>query len=100
MNGLGNDGMSHPIVVVSDASAISDEVVKGQLQDVVISGLRSSVGQELPKTSRNGPHEEYTSSVLEVIRIMLGTPHKASFFAVVGLSGMGTGVIGTFLFTR
>ena len=76
MNGLGNYGMSHPIVVASDAPAISDEVVKGQLQDVVISGLRSSAGQELRKTSRNGPHEEYTSSVLEVIRIMLGTPTR------------------------
>lgn len=38
--------------------------------------------------------------VLAVVRIMLATEQSASFFIAVGLSGMGAGVIDTFLFIR
>lgn len=44
--------------------------------------------------------EEEGGGVLLVVRLMLGNLHNASFFAAVGLSGMGAGVIDTFLFIR
>lgn len=40
------------------------------------------------------------AGVLMAIRIMLGTDESASFFMAVVLSGMGSGVIDTFLFIR
>lgn len=36
--------------------------------------------------------------VMEALRVMFGSGERASFFAAVGLSGMGSGVIDTFLF--
>lgn len=38
--------------------------------------------------------------VLMAVRIMVSTDQSASFFMAVGLSGMGAGVIDTFLFIR
>lgn len=38
--------------------------------------------------------------VLMAVRIMVSTDQSASFFTAVGLSGMGAGVIDTFLFIR
>lgn len=48
--------------------------------------------------SIEGPREK--AGVLMAIRIMLGTDESASFFVAVVLSGMGSGVIDTFLFIR
>ena len=82
------------------AAAVPDYGVHGQAEDVVTPEPRSSDGQELLKISRNEPHGEDEGSVLTVVCIMLDSPRKASFFAAVGLSGMGAGVIDTFLFIR
>ncbi|CAM9243107.1 unnamed protein product, partial [Laminaria digitata] len=99
MKSEGNhDDASHTVVVVAAAS--SDGCGTGQVEDTVTSGLRSSDGQELPKPRKSEPYEEDKGSVLTVVCIMLGTPCKASFFAAVGFSGMGAGVIDTFLFIR
>lgn len=40
------------------------------------------------------------SGVCSAVRLMGGSAESASFFAAVGLSGMGAGVIDTFLFIR
>lgn len=92
------DNTSHTIVVLAAASPECG--VHGLAEEVVTSGPRNNDGQELLKTSKNEPHGEDKGSVLTVICIMLNTPYKASFFAAVGLSGMGAGVIDTFLFIR
>lgn len=60
----------------------------------------SSTGGE---GKREGGAEEGAGEkvgVVMAIRIMLGTDESASFFTAVVLSGMGRGVIDTFLFTR
>lgn len=44
--------------------------------------------------------DEGKGGVLEAVKILLGSTESASFFAAVGLSGMGAGVIDTFLFIR
>lgn len=92
-----DDDASHTIVVL--VAATSDCGVNGQADDMVTSGPGSSDGQELPTTGKSEPHEEQ-GTVLAVVCVMFGTPYKASFFAAVGLSGMGAGVIDTFLFIR
>lgn len=38
--------------------------------------------------------------MVSALKIMLGSRESASFFGAVGLSGMGAGVIDTFLFIR
>lgn len=47
-----------------------------------------------------GVEGEEEGGVLSVVRMMLGNAQNATFFAAVGLSGMGAGVIDTFLFIR
>lgn len=101
----GDGDASHRLVVLSDAassssSSSSEFGAKGKVEDMVTSEQRSSVGQELPKTGPSELHEEDKGGVLTAIRIMLSTPHTASFFVAVGLSGTGAGVIDTFLFIR
>lgn len=98
MERAGNDDSSHPTVVLAAAS--SDCGVDDQVEDTVTAAPTSSLGQELFETSKSEPHEEDKESLLTVVRVMLGTPHTATFFAAVGLSGMGAGIINTFLFIR
>lgn len=43
-------------------------------------------------------HDQKETGVLSALRIMFSTPQNASFFVSVTLSGMGKGVIETFLF--
>lgn len=100
MRHAGDDGdyASHTIVVLAAAS--SDCGVNGLAEELVHAGPRNSDGPELLKTSKHESHEKEKDSVWTVVCIMLDTPYKASFFAAVGLSGMGAGVIDTFLFIR
>ncbi|CAM9175600.1 unnamed protein product [Laminaria digitata] len=92
----------------NDAAAWKTELVKMErasdgdapIEGVVTSGPRSRFGQELHETSKSATREEDKVGVLAVVRVMLGTPHNATFFAAVGLSGMGAGVIDMFLFIR
>lgn len=100
-------GMKHadddddaPRSIAVHAAASSDGGVDGQVEGLAISGPRSSLGQKRVETSASEPPEEEEESVMAVVRIMLGTPHTASLFAAVGLSGMGAGIIDTFLFIR
>lgn len=47
------------------------------------------------------PHgEEKEGNMLPAVWAMLGTARTASFFTAVVISGMGAGVIDTFLFIR
>lgn len=47
-----------------------------------------------------GAKAKEQGGVLMAVRIMMDTGESASFFTAVGLSGMGAGVIDTFLFIR
>ncbi len=63
-------------------------------------GDSSSGGEAGPATSSSDSGREAPVGVLMAVRIMVGTDQNASFFTAVGLSGMGSGVIDTFLFIR
>lgn len=58
----------------------------------------SSTGEGEREGGAEGPREN--AGVAMAIRIMLGTDESASFFMAVVLSGMGRGIIDTFLFIR
>lgn len=59
----------------------------------------NSTGSEREE-GEGGARARDKAGVVMAIRIMLGTDESASFFVAVVLSGMGSGVIDTFLFIR
>eukprot|EP00904_Undaria_pinnatifida_P013765 jgi/Undpi1/9519/HiC_scaffold_27.g11975.m1 len=96
-----DDDASNPIVVF--ASGAAPDYICGGVEvqnEMVTSEPRNLLEDEPLKVSKSEPYEGGKISVLNVACIMLGTPYKASFFIAVGLSGMGAGVIDTFLFIR
>lgn len=93
-----DDDAPCPIAVLVAAS--SDCGVDGQVEDMAISEPRRSREQKRVEASASEPAEKDEESVLAAVRIMLGTPHTATFFAAVGLSGMAAGIMDTFLFIR
>lgn len=94
MERAGDSDASRAVVVPTTATA--DYGLSDAVEGVVTSRPRSTAGKKL----RIETHEEAKVGVLTAVRFMLGTPHKATFFAAVGLSGMGAGVIDMFLFIR
>lgn len=52
------------------------------------------------RTAQKGERAREKAGVLMAMKIMLGSDESASFFMAVVLSGMGSGVIDTFLFIR
>lgn len=87
-------------LVPTAADATADCGVSYQVEGVVSSEPRSCSGQELHEIGKSEMHEKEEVGVLAVVHVMLSTPHNATFFAAVGLSGMGAGVIDMFLFIR
>lgn len=95
------DGDAPSAVVVPTAATASVECsVSDQVKVVVTSGPVSTFGQELHDTNKGETYEEGKVGVLAIVRVMLATSHNATFFAAVGLSGMGAGIIDMFLFIR
>ena len=87
-------------LVPTAADATADCGISHQVEGVVSSEPSNRTGQELHETGKSETHEEEKVGVLAVVHVMLSTPHNATFFAAVGLSGMGAGVIDMFLFIR
>lgn len=53
---------------------------------------------QIPEEDPEIAKDDQTEGVLTAWRIILGSTESATFFAAVGLSGMGMGLIDTFLF--
>lgn len=87
-----------------------DDEGEAQTHDTLLprsTGPRSGRGEGVTDTEDGSgrvrlqeANERPKEGVLTVVRIMLATDQSASFFMAVGLSGMGAGVIDTFLFIR
>lgn len=78
-------------------SSRSSSIPSGQgrsLEDEML----ESVGEHVDTEDEKERSEK--GGVLSLVLIMLANAQNASFFASVGLSGMGAGVIDTFLFIR
>lgn len=97
-------GASSAVAPPSPAAAVWD--ISDEVEGGVTPGLRNNFGQEslgqgLDEASKSEMREEEgNDGVLAAVRVMLATPYNATFFAAVGMSGMGAGVIDMFLFIR
>lgn len=78
------------------------ELVKGGDEGMAVGGRDGDRGGGVTVGSDDafGVEDEKEETVSSVVRMMMGNLQSATFFAAVGLSGMGVGVIDTFLFIR
>lgn len=84
------DGSENTQEVVADDEAS----IKTRTSDLESAIATADIGDERYR----GPPEQEGNGVLSAVSLMFGTPQNASFFTAVALSGMGKGIINTFLF--